>query len=221
MARLMWIAGILLVAAGVALGLMIYFSPTSIVSWGVTPDTAVTLLVGGILALGLGSVVDGIDVVAASRPAIVSAEPTYMPAPIPEFGRNAADAPIAAAAANDAVSPQVKETIEALEQAKQELKQAFDEKRVEEAPEEPAEPEPVAEVVAEEVVAEAEEEVVEEEAPGEGQLYVVEERTIRSRPARILSDGTVEAETDEGWMRFENLEHLDEYLDAMAPTGKA
>jgi hypothetical protein len=37
------------------------------------------------------------------------------------------------------------------------------------------------------------------------------------RPARILSDGTVEAETDEGWMRFENLEHLDEYLDAMAP----
>jgi hypothetical protein len=25
----------------------------------------------------------------------------------------------------------------------------------------------------------------------------------------------VEAETDEGWMRFENLEHLDEYLDAM------
>jgi hypothetical protein len=48
----------------------------------------------------------------------------------------------------------------------------------------------------------------------EGELYVVEERTIRGRPARILSDNTVEAETDEGWMRFENLEHLNEYLDA-------
>ena len=29
--------------------------------------------------------------------------------------------------------------------------------------------------------------------------------------------GTVEAETDDGWMRFENLEHLEEYLDAMSP----
>jgi hypothetical protein len=46
-------------------------------------------------------------------------------------------------------------------------------------------------------------------------LYVLEERDIRGRPARILSDNTVEAETDEGWMRFENLEHLNEYLDAM------
>ena len=53
--------------------------------------------------------------------------------------------------------------------------------------------------------------------PGEEQLYVVEERLIRGRPARVLSDGTVEAETDEGWMRFENCEHLEEYLDAMSP----
>ena len=78
--------------------------------------------------------------------------------------------------------------------------------------------EQVAEIQAEEPVAEveiAESEVAVEE---EGQLYVVEERIIRARPARILSDGTVEAETDEGWMRFENLEHLDEYLDAMAPA---
>ena len=53
------------------------------------------------------------------------------------------------------------------------------------------------------------------EPPAEGQLYVIDERIIRERPARILSDGTVEAETGDGWMRFENLEHLDEYLDAM------
>ena len=31
----------------------------------------------------------------------------------------------------------------------------------------------------------------------------------------VLSDGTVEAETAEGWMRFENVEHLEEYLQAM------
>ena len=40
-------------------------------------------------------------------------------------------------------------------------------------------------------------EVIEEEALADGQLYVVEERIIRARPARILSDGTVEAETDD------------------------
>jgi hypothetical protein len=56
-----------------------------------------------------------------------------------------------------------------------------------------------------------------EEELADDQLYVVEERMIRGRPARVLSDGTVEAETDEGWMRFENLEHLEEYLDAMSP----
>lgn len=47
------------------------------------------------------------------------------------------------------------------------------------------------------------------------ELYVVEEVEIRGKPARVLSDNTVEAETDEGWMRFENIEHLEEYLDAM------
>ncbi len=55
---------------------------------------------------------------------------------------------------------------------------------------------------------------VEEEA-AEEDLYVTEEKVIRGRPARILSDDTVEAETDEGWMRFENVEHLNEYLDSV------
>ncbi len=54
--------------------------------------------------------------------------------------------------------------------------------------------------------------------PQEDELFVVEERVIRERPARLLSDGTVEAETDEGWMRFENVEHVEEYLDAMKAT---
>ena len=47
------------------------------------------------------------------------------------------------------------------------------------------------------------------------QLFVIEERLVRGRVARVLSDGTVEAETAEGWMRFENVEHLEEYLQAM------
>lgn len=51
-----------------------------------------------------------------------------------------------------------------------------------------------------------------EKAPPE--LYVVEERRFRGKQARVLSDGTIEAETAEGWMRFEDIEHLREYLDA-------
>ena len=85
---------------------------------------------------------------------------------------------------------------------------------------EPEEAEPAPKDVA---AAEVEDETItedmsEEEVIDDGQLYVVEERVIRRHPARILSDGTVEAETAEGWMRFENLEHLDEYLDAMEPA---
>jgi hypothetical protein len=49
----------------------------------------------------------------------------------------------------------------------------------------------------------------------EDQLFVIEERLVRGKVARVLSDGTVEAETAEGWMRFENVEHLEEYLQAM------
>lgn len=49
----------------------------------------------------------------------------------------------------------------------------------------------------------------------EEELYVVDERTIAGKQARVLSDGTVEAETDEGWMRFENVDHLQEYMDAV------
>jgi hypothetical protein len=56
-----------------------------------------------------------------------------------------------------------------------------------------------------------------EEAPEEhAELYVVEERLFRGKQARVLSDGTIEAETAEGWMRFEDFDHLEEYLEAMA-----
>ena len=144
----------------------------------------------------------------------------------PPAAAPATDSDLAAAAAATGeataktLSPEVSETIAALDKAKSELQQAFDEKPAVE----PLEPEPIEEVQAAEVEepVEAPAGQIDEEpgaaADGDDQLYVVEERIIRRHPARILSDGTVEAETAEGWMRFENLEHLDEYLDAMEPS---
>ena len=232
MAKLMWICGILLVAAGVALGVVLLVSAE--LPAGLTIDSAAMLLVGGILALGLGGVIDALRhhrvqlAVEAPAPVPAAAEAAVEVAEIPEFGPRAAKAAAAAAAASAAaaaeaapaeaveeVSRPTRETIQALEQARQKIEQAFDaRKAAPPAREEPAEPEPAEE---EEVVV-AEEVTVEEEVVDDGQLYVVEERVIRRHPARILSDGTVEAETSEGWMRFENLEHLDEYLDAMEPV---
>ncbi|MFT3989623.1 hypothetical protein [Aestuariivirga sp.] len=230
MSKLMMIAGVLLTAAAVALGLMIFFSKTSgeMAGFGITPEVAMTALVGGILSFGLGGVIAAIEGGVPARPAR-TAEPRPATASIPEFGRRAAEtAAVATAAAATApdVSPEVTETIRALEQAKSNIRQAFGDEpaaaetvAVAEAVEEvdPAEHaeanEPL--VAAEEAAPEDEEEA--EESSGE-QLYVVEERTIHNRPARILSDGTVEAETDEGWMRFENLEHLNEYVEAMSPS---
>jgi hypothetical protein len=218
MSRLMMIAGIVLAAVAIALVVSIFFSPASVVAWGINIETASILLVGGVLAAGLGGVI------AALEEGRESAVPLAVPAPrvaapeetaIPQFGRKATEA------ATPDVSPAVSDTIRALEQAKSDIRQALGE-------EPKPEPEPVAPVIeeahAEEHVEEAVQPTEEESvaaAPEEGQLYVVEERVIRERQARLLSDGTVEAETDEGWMRFENLEHLDEYLDAMSPAGRA
>jgi outer membrane biosynthesis protein TonB len=246
MSKLMWIAGILLIAAGVALGAMLFVSTSSVIAW-LTFESVVLMLVGGILSLGLGSVINGLNNLPAARTEIrdIAVTAAVPAASIPEFGRRSADAAPVAAVATAAVtaaaaipaareplevSEPTRETIQALEQARQKIEQAFDPKPkvAEEAA--PAaeqavasEPEPEPETAPEEPTVEAEalieEEVVaEEDVLEEGQLYVVEERVIRMRPARILSDGTVEAETDDGWMRFENLEHLDEYLDAMAPA---
>jgi hypothetical protein len=212
MARLMWIAGILLAAAGLASAVLLFASTASVLSWGFTTELAALLVVGGVLSIGLGGVIHGLERQAA--PAASARE--VAPGPVSEFGRRVAAA--AAPAAAPEVSAPVKETIEALEEARQKIEQALEPK--------PSQPEPArvesgpgAAANREDVASGSEDRGdAEVEATGEGQLYVVEERFIRSRPARILSDGTVEAETDEGWMRFENMEHLDEYLDASAPA---
>ena len=57
MSKLMWVLGILLAAAGIALGLMTTLIPGRMQAYGVLPDTAAILLVGGILSLGLGGVI--------------------------------------------------------------------------------------------------------------------------------------------------------------------
>jgi 2-keto-3-deoxy-L-rhamnonate aldolase RhmA len=211
--------------------------------YGLTMDTAAILLSGGILSIGLGGVIGAllgnapavvrtVDVVPTEPEAIVEAAappietPTIeTPAPAEEaparirfngFGRRAAatatGVAATAAVATETVSEAaaapiaesksaVDDTIAALEQAKADIANAIGGVTT------------MAEAKVEEVVEDVEEEV--EEADGaDGELYVLEEREIRGRPARILSDNTVEAETDEGWMRFENLDHLNEYLDA-------
>ncbi len=225
MAKLMWICGILLIAAGVALGIVLLVSAAR--PGGIDIHTSAILLVGGILSLGLGSVIEGLH----ARPTVHSLIPEpVIPAPtaaIPEFdprsAKPAAAAVVAAAViVEEEVSRPTRDTIQALEQARQKIEKAFEDRTEQpqsaEAPAaEPEEAEPAPKDVA---TAEVEDETItedisEEEVIDDGQLYVVEERVIRRHPARILSDGTVEAETAEGWMRFENLEHLDEYLDAM------
>ena len=206
MSKLMWIAGILLAAAGIALGLMVLVSAQSLDGLGIGLDLAALMLVGGILSLGLGSVISLLDqqrALLAGRAELGAAAPQT---PIPEFGRKAGEtaAAVAVAREGEEVSEPTRDTIKALEQARQRIEQAFEPKpAMEDTAPEPVAPE-----------AEREEETAEQPEVVPGQLYVVEERIIRLRPARILSDGTVEAETEEGWMRFENLEHLDEYLDA-------
>lgn len=245
MSKLMWIAGILLIAFGAAFGLMTVVANASVLSLGVTPELAAILIAGGFLNIGVGGIID----VLKAQPRTVVAETAVNAAPaaaIPEFGRRSAEAAatvaVAAAVApaaelidhgqhvhDDDVSVPTRETIAALEQARQKIERAFETRPAAEpvpsveppagAEASPVMDEPVAEepAAAEEAAAE-EEPAGEEELAEEGQLYVIEERVIRMRPARILSDGTVEAETDEGWMRFENLEHLDEYLDAISPA---
>ena len=241
MSKLMQVLGIVLLAAGIALAILGLVNQAQLQVRGIEMASAINLIIGGILAIGLGGVISAVghaphhvDEYASEEaapaaepeaPAVVDVAPpaekpaeTAQPARpmrFPSFGRKlqeagaevpavatatvvattvaeAAAAP--ARAAEEVVTPAVKDTIDALEQAKTDLENAL---TGSDSVEDMASGEtPAAE-------------------PADGELYVVEDKVIRGRQSRILSDGTVEAETDEGWMRFENLEHLDEYLDAV------
>jgi hypothetical protein len=227
MSKLMSVLGIILLAVGLAIGLLEIANPGHLQGMGVNLDTAVTLLVGGILAVGLGGVIAALErgilpvpgyesesaaeaevTEAAAEPEAEPAETEERPARkfrLPGFGRRATATSAAAAAAASEVESEettasVQETIDALEQAKNDIKGALG---------------GMDSVIPD--VAPKSAESTGEAASGElaeGELYVIEEKVIRGRPARILSDSTVEAETDEGWMRFENVDHLNEYLDS-------
>jgi hypothetical protein len=124
MAKLMWIFGILLIAAGLALGIVLLVSAAR--PAGIDIHTAAVLLVGGVLALGLGGVID--HLVALQHP-IRSLLPNPIipaaPAAIPEFDPRSAKAAASEAAAEvpraieEEVSRPTRDTIQALEQARQ------------------------------------------------------------------------------------------------------
>jgi hypothetical protein len=225
MSKLMWVLGLVLAIVGVALGAKSIISPGQMQIYGLTPETAAILLVGGILSIGLAGLYgkapsaesNYVKPLASSKEKsspvktvgeMQEAESTIRPA---NFSRRSTDkieglgaaVTEVKAAATPVVTGSVADTIAALEQAKSDIKTALGGvESLTEAPVSALPPETPAVAEVEDVVA-------------EGELYVVEEKIIRGRPSRILSDDTVEAETDEGWMRFENLEHLNEYLDSM------
>jgi hypothetical protein len=233
MSKLMIILGIIAAAAGAVIGTLIYVSPGQMQVLGLTPEVAATMLVGGLGLIGFGGVIAALDKVAGATQGLrawlsgqdngqtiasatattvseftpVTATPPSFPVPTPVVETQTSVSKIDALIeeskheTNRAVAKS-RETIAAIDKANSEIKEALGVPEPEATPP-PAAPEPAAE----DAEAEAE----------DTQLFVVEERLIRGRPARVLSDGTVEAETDDGWMRFENLEHLEEYLDAMSP----
>jgi hypothetical protein len=233
MSALLKISGAVLAILGLTLGAMTFLQPGKMDVYGIKLDTAAIMLVGGILAMGLAGVIDAVrgsrsrqvaetvSDVKAAAPA-PSAKPAMADNP---FARKAVEttaatglAAVASASAMKAADP-VGETITALEQAKADVIRSMG------GMDRMSRPAATVETVAavkpsyaastSPAVSEAkphEEDVTDGE---DDDLFVVEEKVIRGRPARILSDDTVEAETDEGWMRFENLEHLNEYLDSV------
>jgi hypothetical protein len=240
MSNLMKLLGLVLLVAGAAIVVLTQTSPGNMDVRGIKFDSGAIFLVGGILALGLAGVMDRLG--RSHRSEAIAARldeaPIVVPASVPNFGRKAAEATAATAAAAAAgaamaetvktkvttaapaaVQGSVADTISALEQAKADVIKSMggmDAMTAAEPEPEPVHVEPVKAAVAQ-VEAAPVEAVVEVEDDGE--LFVVEEKVIRGRPARVLSDDTVEAETDEGWMRFENIEHLNEYLDSVEEQG--
>ena len=92
MAKLMWIAGILLTALGAALGVMGIVSAAAMAGYGIGLDLAAVLFVGGVLSLGLGSVISLLDQQRSLLAGGAGIAPAAPAAPIPEFGRKAAEA---------------------------------------------------------------------------------------------------------------------------------
>ncbi len=267
MRTLLYIIAILLIAAGVAVGLGSFYAPGQVVI-GLNLEAASILLTGGFIMLGLATVAAALltvaEALAGNRP-LSSSEPAVVgTAPGPErswpgnYGRRKAKAgadmpgflrparaPSMASAPNppglgpaqppaspgglfpdkparksESIPPVITTTVDP--GVPDDLQAAVDreapslERTYPPEPEvsltQPAAPPPASPSPSAAAAAAA---APEAQPATEDQLFVVEERLVRGKVARVLSDGTVEAETAEGWMRFENVEHLEEYLQAM------
>ena len=241
MSALLKIFGSVMAILGIVLGAMTFISPGKMDVYGIKLDTAAILLVGGVVAMGISSVIDAIretgrrsvaETVGEARP--VNVEPISVE-PM-NFGRKATEAAAATAAVAGGLGlaaqsraatlapvppssgDSVADTISALERAKADVLRSMGgiDNLAHNQPPPTARPVALVEpapVHAVEHAPDTDEPV--DAGASDDDLFVVEEKVIRGRPARILSDETVEAETDEGWMRFENLEHLNEYLDSV------
>ena len=265
MRALIYILAIVMIAAGLGVGLVSSLSMGQVVL-GLDLHLAGTLLAGGVVTLALAGVMSTLDAMkrhlgrlanvatgpatgnaassnAASRPAdtpkIADAKPAEKPALEGAAGLAAAEV-AATSASRDETSPSTEATEVAavagsrdfMTRPREEATDKDDEANKPAAERQAAETDDKDDKSADAAPAEEEEEVKAEKAAEAAEaeqaaaesdeddleaveLYVIEERTILGRPARLLSDGTVEAETDEGWMRFENLEHLEEYTAAV------
>ena len=231
------VAGAALMMLGIGLGLTIFTKPGMLDALGIRLDTAALLLIGGLLATGQSAIIGALrsrftgssayvpDAVSAPVATIAATVPSGLvrkpdvtgvgagatTAAVATAGiAAAASAGIATVAAKATSKDPVADTISALEQAKADvIKSIGGMDATTSAPATVADTAPVAETLV------SDEATAEEPELDEDGLYVIEEKVVRGRPARILSDDTVEAETDEGWMRFENMEHLNEYLDSV------
>ncbi len=217
--------GAALIMLGLGLGVVFFTKPGMLDAYGIRLDTAALLLIGGILANGQAGIIaalqgqrisapssDAVKTVDATEPAPTTASSFVRKVDVSNIGASTVTgaAAVVGAAVIAAKAPSkdpVADTISALEQAKADVIKSIGGMDVTTAPTTPVKTETL---VAHEEPGAADEETAEED---DG-LYVIEEKVVRGRPARILSDDTVEAETDEGWMRFENMEHLNEYLDS-------
>jgi hypothetical protein len=216
----MKLVGVFLLIVAVLSIILLKVASAQMQVYGISPDVIATLFVGGTTALGLGGLIEAVKNITLGTPVLNVTSPVETAigedkeTTLPNIGfgkkRVEAEKPVVksavivpAAAAVATVS--VADTIAALDQAKSDIKSALGGMETLGAPNDQTKTAEVVDIPPEPEAALAE---------ASDELYVVEEKIIRGRPSRILSDDTVEAETDEGWMRFENLEHLNEYLDS-------
>ena len=206
------IGGFVLIILGVLAILLTLVTGDSLP--GLTLDSGATLLAGGFIALGLSTLAASVETLRAYLAAEDQGAEPFEPAAAPvsrPFAESLNPAETVFTPRGNVPGTRHEEP-ELVSPRLDKQKPAEERFTLVREPPPPPPPEPEPEPEVEDV---HDYEQVPEEAVSEEELYVVEERTIAGKPARILSDGTVEAETDDGWMRFENVEHLEEYMEAV------